>query len=90
MVTNTDDGFPGGVSGHTGVEAVEHYGGVLICESIFRKKDVALISAAPDLLEACLEARVMYEAQGINEESRIGGEQYKRLVFAIGKAMEGF
>lgn len=47
-----------------------------------------LMAAAPDLLEACLTAKAMYEAQGINENSRIGGEQYKELLGAIKKALE--
>lgn len=47
-----------------------------------------LIVAAKDLLEACLAAKAMYEAQGINENSRIGGEQYTKLLEAIKKALE--
>lgn len=48
-----------------------------------------LIASAPDLLEACMEAKAMYEAQGINELTscfRIGGYQYDRLLNAINKA----
>ena len=47
-----------------------------------------LIAAAPDLLESCLAAKAMYEAQGINENSRIGGDQYTKLIEAIKKALE--
>lgn len=47
-----------------------------------------LIVAAEDLLKACLTAKAMYEAQGINENSRIGGEQYTELLKAIKKALE--
>lgn len=53
------------------------------------KQTTKLISSAPELLEACLEAKAMYEAQGINvKRSRIGGEQYKNLLNAIEKATE--
>ena len=52
------------------------------------KANAKLISSAPELLKACLEAKSMYEAQGINVESRIGGEQYKNLLNAIEKATE--
>ena len=51
VITDTPDGFPEN-SGHIGTDAHKYYGGALVCESIWRKKDVALISAAPDLLEA--------------------------------------
>lgn len=50
--------------------------------------NAALIIAAPEMFEACLSAKAMYEAQGINEHSRIGGEQYKQLLQAIEKATE--
>ena len=39
-------------TGHAGASAIEYYGGALVCESVHRSKDVALISAAPDMLEA--------------------------------------
>ena len=51
IVTDTPDGLPEN-SGHSGAEAIEYYGGALVCESVCRKKDAALISAAPDMLEA--------------------------------------
>lgn len=47
-----------------------------------------LIAAAPDLLEACLTAKALFQAQGINENSRIGGAQYKQLLEAIRKAIK--
>lgn len=47
-----------------------------------------LIQAAPEMLEACLVAKAMYEAQGINETSKIGGEQYRNLLDALKKATE--
>jgi hypothetical protein len=87
IVTDTPDGLPKN-SGHSGKGAYEYYGGNLVCESIWRKKDVALISAAPDLLEACLATKEMYEAQGIDENSLMFGEQYKQLVQAIDKATD--
>lgn len=42
----------------------------------------------PKLLESCFAAKAMYEAQGVNESSRIGGEQYKNLLEAIKQATE--
>lgn len=47
-----------------------------------------LIASAPDLLECCLTAKAMFEAQCINEQSRIGGEQYAYLLKIIRKATE--
>lgn len=87
IVTDTPDGLPEN-SGHSGIGANEYYGGNLVCESVWRKKDIALISAAPDLLDACFNAKEMYEAQGINENSQFGGEQYKQLIHAIKKATD--
>lgn len=54
VITDTTDGLTDN-SGHTGADADKYYGGALICESVWRKKDVALISAAPDMLEALIE-----------------------------------
>lgn len=47
-----------------------------------------LIAAAPEMLEACMTAKAMYEAQGITPESIIGGEQYSSLLNTIKKATE--
>lgn len=44
-------------TGHTGEDALKYYGGHLICESIWRKKDAALISAAPELLDVLQRIR---------------------------------
>lgn len=46
----------------------------------------SIIDQRRALYDACLEAKAMYEAQGINEDSRIGGEQYHNLLLAIQKA----
>lgn len=87
VVTDTPDELLK-ISGHSGTEANDYYGGALICDYIWRKKDVALISAAPDMFECCLTAKAMYEAQGINKDSQIGGEQYEQLLRAINKALD--
>jgi|GEM_PF-3982632 hypothetical protein len=47
-----------------------------------------LLYSAPELLECCLTAKAMYEAQGITEDSRIGGSQLKELNLVIKKATE--
>ena len=46
------------------------------------------MAAADDMLNACLTAKAMYEAQGITTDSIIGGEQYSELLLAIKKATE--
>jgi hypothetical protein len=51
VITDTPEGLPNN-SGHTGTDAHNYYGGALVAESIWRPKDVALISSAPDMLEA--------------------------------------
>jgi hypothetical protein len=51
VITDSSEGLKE-YTGHTGKYAQKHYGGNLICESIFRKKDASLIAAAPDMLEA--------------------------------------
>ena len=43
-------------------ESFRHYGGHLVAESVFRKENAQLISAAPDLLEACQKAYATLEA----------------------------
>lgn len=48
IITDSKDGF-NKITGHM---EVSYYGGIMVCESISREKDVALISAAPDMLEA--------------------------------------
>ncbi|MGD7021753.1 hypothetical protein ACQCVK_04120 [Rossellomorea vietnamensis] len=46
----------------TGHNDAIYYGGHLIAESIHRGEDAALISAAPELLEACQKAYEVLEA----------------------------
>ena len=46
-----------------------------------------LMAAAPDMLEALQAAKALLEAQGINSESRIGGEQFLKVQNAINKAL---
>jgi hypothetical protein len=55
VITDTPDGLNDS-SGHAGSDANLYYGGALIAESIWRPKDVALISAAPELLKCLKEA----------------------------------
>lgn len=50
VVTDSDKGF----ISQTGHLDSDYYGGTLICESLWRRKDAHLISAAPDMLEVLL------------------------------------
>ena len=63
-------------------ESLKYYGGALIAESC-RKADAKLIAAAPELLEALIEAKRMYEAI-----EPVGGWQgvYEQIIYAIKKA----
>ena len=47
-----------------------------------------LIAAAPELLEALLASKAVFEALGIYANHRIAGEQYDKVVEAIKKATE--
>ena len=65
----------------------DSFSGQKYCVSIdTAEANATLAAAAPDLLEACLTAKAMYEAQGIKADSMIGGEQYSNLLIAIKKA----
>lgn len=77
VITDTPDGLPK-ESGHSGQDANKYYGGSLVCESIWRKKDAALISAAPDMLEALQEIE--------NDDNRIPPTIWKMVQDAIAKA----
>jgi hypothetical protein len=85
IITDNDKGFKES-TGHTGDAAIEYYGGALICESVWRKKDAHLISAAPDMLEACVASIAAFEAQGIYGDHPIVGYVYNMLVDAVIKA----
>lgn len=74
VVTDTPDGLPEN-TGHT---HTDYYGGALIAESIWRKKDVALISAAPDMLEALQNLE--------NDDNSIPAHAWKLVKDAIKKA----
>ena len=86
-MTDTVEGF-NNASGHIDDPLMPFYGGTLIAESIHRKEDVSLISAAPDLLEACIAAKAIFEAEGITKDHRIVGGEYTLIVDAIIKATE--
>lgn len=77
IITDTPDGLPE-ISGHSGTEAYKYYGGALICESVWRQKDIALISAAPDMLEALQNLE--------NDDSAIPEHAWKMVQDAITKA----
>lgn len=62
----------------TGHDSVDYYGGYLVAESIPTKEYVALISAAPELLE-CLEEAV----ESLQLET---GKENKKWIDAINKA----
>jgi len=73
VITNNDGKILQRIYGSTKIEA---------------ESNTRLIASAPELLKACLSAKAMYEAQGISDDSRIGGEQYKQVKEAIKKATE--
>lgn len=60
--TTETEGFPIR-SGHTDVD---YYGGMLICESIWKKEDANLLAASKDLLEA-LQEIIPFAKEWINE-----------------------
>lgn len=47
-----------------------------------------LIASAPDLLEALMASKAVFEALGIYANHRIAGEQYDKVVQSIKKATE--
>lgn len=77
VITDSNEGFNSS-TGHSGQEAVEYFGGNLICESIYRIKDAYLIVAAPDMLEALQNLE--------NDDNRIPIHAWKRVQDAIKKA----
>ena len=66
IVTDNSEGFD---KRHTDKKSIEYYGGVLVCESILRRKDAALISAAPDLLKALKMAKDELIENGYENQS---------------------
>lgn len=79
VITDTPDGLPEN-SGHSGTDAHKYFGGALICESVWRKKDIALISAAPDMLEALQNLE--------NDDNSIPEHAWKMVQDAIRKATD--
>jgi hypothetical protein len=67
VITDNNNGF----RPKTGHDDVGYYGGHLICESVWRKKDVSLIAAAPNLLNACLDVLHYFEGGSIDKEELI-------------------
>ena len=57
---------------------IEYYGGYLVCESVGNKEIAQLISAAPDLLEACRNLE--------NDDGSIPEHAWKKVQDAINKA----
>lgn len=76
VITDSKDGF-NKITGHM---EVSYYGGIMVCESICREKDVALISAAPDMLEALLNLE--------NDDNSIPEHAWKLVQDAIKKATD--
>lgn len=75
VVTDNIEGFTQ-ASGH--IEP-DYYGGkALICESVYRKKDACLISAAPDMLEALQNLE--------NDDNSIPKHAWEMVQKAIAKA----
>ena len=69
----------------TGHGDIEYYGGYLVAESI-PEQYINLISAAPDLLDACKQIHRAIWAKG---SSALFGEESKKLKEAIKKAEGG-
>ena len=59
VVSDCDEGLH--IGGSTGADAIEYYGGNLIAESVI-KDNAHLISAAPDMAAAVMEAIADYES----------------------------
>lgn len=77
VVTDNPEGLSEG-GGFSGIEAVKYYGGNLVCESVCRKKDVNLIAAAPDMLEALQNLE--------NDDNSIPEHAWNLVKYAIEKA----
>lgn len=52
IITDSAEGYIKENASYLDEDNCKYYGGILICESIARKKDVALICAAPDMFSA--------------------------------------
>jgi hypothetical protein len=76
VITDSKDGF-NKITGHM---EISYYGGIMICESVWREKDVALISAAPDMLNALLNLE--------NDDNSIPEHAWKLVKDAIAKATD--
>lgn len=64
----------------------EYYGGYLIAQGISDMDKLNIMAASLDMQEALKAAKALFEAQGINAFSRIGGEQYIQVNNAIKKS----
>lgn len=90
VVTDNSEGFPPDNS--DGRSSIDYYGGYLVAESILKKSDAQLISAAPDMLEALIWARDQFKKladMGRYPEfmlSENGGEGIMPIINAINKA----
>ncbi len=82
VVTDCHDGFTE-TTGHTGPDNIEYYGGTLICESIHKKADAQLISAAPNMLQALKIAVGLFERAQVKFTKE---EKIKICLEAINKA----
>ncbi len=67
VVSDTED--TSGFSDHTGHTDIDYYGGLLICESIWKKEDALLISKAPEMLEMLKKVLDVNEHHGFNGHS---------------------
>ena len=70
------------IGGAIGKEAIDYFGGNLICESVM-PSNAKLIAAAPELLEA-LQEIIPFNLEWINENH----PTYKKAISAIKKALE--
>ncbi len=77
VITDSNEGFKES-TGHAEEEAKEYYGGNLVCESIWREKDVFVIASAYKMLDALQNLE--------NDDNQIPPHAWKKVQDAIASA----